>query len=1230
MATDAWHRIKTVLAEALDRPPEVRRAYLDDACDGDSALRAEVESLLAADDAAGDFIDAPAFTAPAADADRDPNLDRSVGAYRLERLIGRGGMGSVYLARRIDLEFERQVAVKMIRRGMDSDLLVRRFRHERQILASLDHPHIARLFDGGTSDDGLPYFVMEFVEGLPIDRFADAHRLTTPDRLRLFLRVVDAVQHAHDHHVVHRDLKPGNVLVTADGHPKLLDFGIAKLLDAEADGAATFTSLSQAMTPDYASPEQVRGAAVSPATDVYALGVLLYELLTGHRPYRLATLTPDEVARVVCEQDPEPPSTIVTRTESVTRSDGSTTVTSPASVSETRDGSPALLRQRLHGGLDEVVLKALRKDPAARYASAAALAEDLRRYLDDLPVAASRGARWYRVRRAAGRHRRVLAAAALVLATIGGAAAVVRWLAPDAPAATPTAQTAPASSRRSVAVLRFRNLSGQAADAWLSTALAEMLTTELGGGGQLRLVATDTVARAERDAQVVPDGPATDRLADVQRALGVDYVVVGSFAVSGPAATRAVRLDVQVLPTSGEAIAVAQTGRESDLFALVSGTGQALRQRVGVDEPTADAAKTIRAATPQSIEATRLYAEGLERLRALDAVAARDLLERAASQEPQSALIQMALAAAWTALGYDARAGAAAQRAVDASGSLGREQRLLVEGQSYDAQKHWPRAVAVYRTLWDFFSDNADYGLRLASAQTAAGQAGDALTTLTALRALPAPQRDDPRLDLAESQAAAALGDFPRELRAAEHAVTRAQALGSPLMLARARMAEGRARFNQGQSADAERVLEEARQAFTTAGDRAGLAGALNSLGTVVDDRGDNARAERLYTEALAASEAVGDRRGMSAALNNLGILLKDHGRLAEARQMHEQALAIRREIGDRNWTAVSLNNIGVVLYEQDQFGDAAGYYTQSLALAREIGDKRGEVRALHNLAIVQRETGEVAAAQAGYEQAIKAREAINDRRGGVAARVELGIVQLSRGALEAARATEETAAALARDVQLVDGEAQATYLLAEIALARGDLAGARRLHETALALRQKLGQTRTVVESHVALGALALEDARYADAEREVQPALALGREQATVRLQAELVRARARLAQGDVPGARLALASARTLGAGTERILSRWALDLMEARMQIAEGHAPAARVRLQRLRVLVADKGLVMADLQTRLLLGEADAADGDPGAVRAARTLAADAAGLGAGLIQRRAEQLGGGR
>ncbi|MEP7116446.1 MAG: tetratricopeptide repeat protein, partial [Acidobacteriota bacterium] len=780
--------------------------------------------------------------------------------------------------------------------------------------------------------------------------------------------------------------------------------------------------------------------------------------------------------------------------------------------------------------------------------------------------------------------------------------------------------------RRAAAVLRFKNLSTQPADAWLSTALAEMLATELGGGGQLRIVAPDAVAQAEHDASAAsgPDAGAT--LAQVRQALAVDFVVNGSFAV-GAAPGRPVRLDVQVLRAAGDSISVTQTGTEAALFALVTDTGRALRQRLGIDDNSPAIAQAIRAALPQSVEATRLYAEGLERLRALEAVTAGTLLARAAALEPGNALIQAALASAWTALGYDARAVEAAQRAFDAADGLSREQRLVVEGQLHEARKDWPRARDIYRTLWGFFSDNGEYGLRLAAAQTAAGRAADALITVTTLRALPPPQGNDPRVDLAESQAASALGDFPHELKAAEQAVARAREQHSLQLQARARIAEGRSRYNQGQSKEAEAALDEARAAFTAAGDRAGLAGALNSLGTVADDRGDTARAERLYNESLAASAAVGDRRGMSSALNNLGILLKDHGRLVEARQMHERALAIRREIGDRNWTAVSLNNIGVVLYEQDKLQDAAGYYSQSLAIARAIGDKRGEVRALHNAAVVQRELGDVVAARTNYELAVAARAAINDRRGGVMARVELGVVQLAQGEFNAARRTEDEAVALSRAVPLVEGEANATHVLGDIALAQGDFAAARRHYDAALALREKLGQTRIVHESEVALGALAIEDGRFAEAERLVQPALAPGAEQTTVRLQALLVLARARLGEHDVPGARRALTSARALAASTERIMSRWALDTVEARIDLQEGRIAPARARLSALRAVVAKKGLVLAELETRLLLADAAAAAHDPNAARDLATLTSDATARGAGLIARLAARLG---
>jgi serine/threonine-protein kinase len=324
----------------------------------------------------------------------EPRVERRIGAYRVLRELGHGGMGTVYLAARADDQYQKQVAIKVVR-GLDSDEVVRYFRRERQILAALDHPNIARLMDGGTTEDGLPYFVMERVEGEPIDRYCDERKLSVQERLRLFQGVCAAVQYAHQNLVVHRDLKPSNILVDAHGVPKLLDFGLAKLLNPEIFGeAATGTAL--AMTPEYASPEQARGQRITTATDVYSLGVVLYELLTGHRPYGRQARDSLQLLRAVCEEEPERPSTAVGRTEQRTLPNGAVWTTTPDAVSRTREGTPEKLRRRLRGELDNIVLMALRKEPQRRYRSVEALSEDIRRYLEGRPVTAHKATVWYR------------------------------------------------------------------------------------------------------------------------------------------------------------------------------------------------------------------------------------------------------------------------------------------------------------------------------------------------------------------------------------------------------------------------------------------------------------------------------------------------------------------------------------------------------------------------------------------------------------------------------------------------------------------------------------------------------------------------------------------------------------------------------------------------------------------------------------------------------------------
>ncbi|MCP3978646.1 MAG: protein kinase [bacterium] len=395
MNTERWKRVERLFIAAAKLPAEQREAFVERECSDDAELLREVVSLLRSDEQGEGSLtslvrDGAERAAQAVDAGR---VDQRIGAYRVVRELDRGGMGIVFLAQRADDAYSKSVAIKLLRFGLGREDLVRRFKSERQILATLDHPNIARLLDGGTTDSGEPYVVMEYIEGRSIEEHCDAERLTTEERLELFLEVCSALQYAHERSVIHRDIKPGNILITADGMPKLLDFGIAKLLDTDSiEGSVVQTGTStRLMTPEYASPEQIRGEPVTPATDVYALGLLLYELLAGRHPYRSDATHPGELARLICEHDPRRPSTAVT---SVATAQGDSTA---ETVGAARRTQPARLRRRLAGDLDTIVMTALRKEPSRRYASVRSLADDVRRHLEGEPIRARPTTVFYRV-----------------------------------------------------------------------------------------------------------------------------------------------------------------------------------------------------------------------------------------------------------------------------------------------------------------------------------------------------------------------------------------------------------------------------------------------------------------------------------------------------------------------------------------------------------------------------------------------------------------------------------------------------------------------------------------------------------------------------------------------------------------------------------------------------------------------------------------------------------------
>ena len=417
MTPERWQKIENLVLSALELAPNERVAFLSKECAGDSALRGEVESLLSLQVEAENFIKAPAvaFASGLLQEEKGNGINgKRIGPYRVLRELGHGGMGAVYLAQRDDDQYQKLVAIKLLQRSFDTEEMRGHFRHERQILASLDHTNIARLLDGGTTQDGSPYIVMEYVEGVSLNRYCDENKLSTSERLKLFRAVCDAVSYAHRNLVIHRDIKPGNILVTKDGLPKLLDFGIAKLIDPEHLSEQTVTAI-RAMTPDYASPEQVRGQPMTTASDVYSLGVVLYELLCGHRPYQIKSRAPEEIVHAICETEPDKPSTAIKRIETLPA--GRITIT-PESVSLTREGSFERLRRKLRGDLDNIVMKALKKEPWRRYTSVEQFSEDIRRHVEGLPVLARPDTFGYRSMKFIKRHSVGIAATILIFLSL--------------------------------------------------------------------------------------------------------------------------------------------------------------------------------------------------------------------------------------------------------------------------------------------------------------------------------------------------------------------------------------------------------------------------------------------------------------------------------------------------------------------------------------------------------------------------------------------------------------------------------------------------------------------------------------------------------------------------------------------------------------------------------------------------------------------------------------------
>ncbi len=1082
------------------------------------------------------------------------------GRYRIVSFLGEGAMGEVYEAD--DLELGEPIAVKVLRPEIARDeQVLQRFKREIQLARKVTHPNVCRVYDmvlhSGEGDAGRRVLLtMELLRGETLaERLRREGRLTPAEALPIVRQIAAALTAAHAAGIVHRDLKSSNVFLVSSPlglRSVVTDFGLAWSMAPSGDGADTLTATGELVgSPAYMAPEQVRGEEATPATDVYALGVVMYEMLTGELPFVGKSAFYTALLRL---QEPPP--------------------------------SPRQRVPDLDPAWEAVILCCLQREPADRFRRA-------RHVVRALGVTASEedATTGYVPLRFSRRKSRPLSGRLLpvVILLLAATAGLSLWLALRGEAPSESLPP-PSQPRAAVAVLPFDDLADEPRTAYLGASLFQMLPTELAAARGLRPIPVEEVDRAVKDlALPAAANLSAGTLSRLRNRLGADLVVTGAYVVTAGGRTR---FDVVVQDArSGETVAaLSESGTEEELLTALATIGKRLRERLGDRGLSPAEADALRASRPVDAEAARLYAEALARLRGFDAQGGRDLLRRAVAIEPDSPLLHAALTAAWSDLGYDGKAREAAKRALKLSAGLRREDRRRIEARQAETAREWEAATGIYRELTEYFPDDPEYGLRLVRVQTSAGKAREALATITDLRSRSWDAYTGARIDLAEALAAKALSDFDRQRRAAAAAEAKGRQAGALSLIAEAQLLRGEGEMSAGEVEKAAQAVAQAAEVYSRAGHPVGVARALNLKGVLLDRQGDQEGAARAYREALGIHLRLGNEFGAAAAVNNLGILALRQGRLDEAGRQFEQALQAFRKVGRRDAEANALSNLGLV---SNLRGDLEGYESrlrEVLAVYREIGDRGGEARTRLNLGLRQLDRGDLPSASRDLGDALRLYRELGDRSNTALALQQSGGVRFQAGDLAAAEKAFLESLEIRTALAEKSAQADSHLDLATLALERGDAKAAEERARKALDLfHGELPEKEAEARLLLALCRLKAGDPGAAaqlleEARETVEPG---GNQR--LRLFAAIAEARVQAASGQ---ARTAVRTARK--AVQEAARDGFVPLGLEARLALGEaeilaGDAIAGSKTLQALEREARERGFILVARKATVALG-----------------------------------------